>query len=343
VAGQLVIRSAARGLTDTVIPLSTAELMQRHLVDLRLALPYDAGQILVFDRSRDRHRQVAQVGYSDEIARVMAEEFTLNWPRPVWEPVIEGDDLPPTICSERDVPASFRRSKIYDEHLAPAGYRDGLTLELHHRGRYVGLANFSSYTADFYTTELRRRSLAFASLLGHAINATAQDLEGVPLSAAASTLARDGAVHGIAGRAASTLIAHADFRRAAAALFDSPQTDTAFLWNLGTTWFRVVLRRQTEGAFADHQSVVIVEEEIERPYGLTPTELRVLTRLVLGSSNDEIARAMSIGVRTVHTHISAILAKLGCSRRSQAVASAIRNGLFRPEDAPDASLADLIG
>lgn len=341
-ASQLVIRSAARGLTDSVIPFSTAELMQRHLVALRHALPYDAGQILVFDRSRDRHRQVAQTGYSDEIARVMAEEFTRNWPRPVWEPIIEGDDLPPTICSERDVPASFRRSRIYDEYLGPAGYRDGLTLELHHRGRYVGLANFSSYTPEFYTTELRRRSLAFASLLGHAINATAQDLEGVPLSAAASILGRDGTVHPVDGRAPSALTGHDEFRRAAAALFESPQTDVAFLWNVGTTWFRVVLRRQAEDAFSGHESIVVVEEEIERPYGLTPTELRVLTRLVLGSSNDEIARAMSIGVRTVHTHISAILAKLGCSRRSQAVASAIRNGLFRPEDARDASLADLI-
>lgn len=341
-ASQLVIRSAARGLTDSVIPLSTAELMQRHLLDLRAALPYDAGQILVFDRSRDRHRQVAQSGYSDEVARVMAEEFTLNWPRPVWEPVVAGDDLPPTIGSERDVPASFRRSVIYEQHLRPAGYRDGLTLELHHRGRYVGLANFSSYAEDFYTTELRRRSLAFASLLGHAINATAQDLEGVPPSAAASTLDRDGLVHPIAGRAMSTLTADDAFRRSAEALFGSAQTDAAFLWNVGTRWFRVVLRRQTGGAFADHESIVVVEEEIERPYGLTPTELRVLTRLVLGSSNDEIARAMSIGVRTVHSHISAILAKLGCSRRSQAIASAIRNGLFRPEDTPDASLASLI-
>lgn len=341
--GRLVIRSAARGLTDTAIPLSTAELMQRHLVDLRNALPYDAGQILVFDRSQDRHRQVAQLGYSDEIARVMAEEFTKNWPRPVWEPVVAGDDLPPTIGAERDVPASFRRSSIYDEHLGPAGYRDGLTLELHHRGRYVGLANFSSYTAHFYTTELRRRSLAFASLLGHAINATAQDLEGIPLTAAASILGRDGTVSGISGRSQSTLTAHDDFRSAAAALFDSTQTDVAFLWNLGPRWYRVVLRRQSEDAFPDHQSIVIVEEPIERPYGLTPTELRVLTRLVLGASNDEIARAMSIGIRTVHSHISAILAKLGCTRRSQAVASAIRNGLFRPEEATDASLAELLG
>lgn len=334
-----MIRSAARSVSDTVIPLSTAELMRRHLAALRHALPYDAAQILVFDRRQDRHRQLAQIGYPDDVARVMAEEFTKNWPRPVWEPVVDGDDLPPTISGERDVPASFRRSEIYREHLAPAGYRDGLTLELEHRGRYVGLANFSSFAADFFTLELRRRSLAFASLLGHAVNATAQDLEGVPGSARASVLDPDGSATDIAGRSPCELVGDAEFVRAVMPLFRSPQSDVAFLWNLERRWFRVVVRRHIED---DRQSLVVIEEDTDRPYGLTPTELRVLTRLVTGSSNDEIARAMSIGIRTVHTHISAILAKLGCTRRSQVVASAIRNGLFRPEPEADASLATLL-
>jgi len=341
-ASQLVIRSAARGLTDSVIPFSTAELVQRHLIELRHALPYDAGQILVFDRSHDRHRQLAAVGYSDEIARVMAEDFTVNWPRPVWEPVVAGDDLPPTIGSERNVPGSFVRSPIYRDHLEPAGYRDGLTLELLHRGRYVGLANFSSFETDFYTTELRRRSLAFASLLGHAISATAQDLEAVPRTARAALLDRDGTARPIAGRSPSALTTHADLLAAVAPMFDSVQADVAFLWNLGPQWFRVVVRRQHDESLPGHESLVVVEEPIERPYGLTPTEIRVLTRLVLGASNDEISRAMSIGVRTVHSHISAILAKLGCVRRSQAVASAIRNGIFRPEPTPDAALVGLV-
>jgi DNA-binding CsgD family transcriptional regulator len=342
VAGGLVIRSAARSASDTIIPLSTAELMQRHLAGLRHALPYDAAQILVFDRRQDRHRQLAQIGYPDEVARVMAEEFTKNWPRPVWEPVVDGDDLPPTISGERDVPASFRRSEIYRDHLAPAGYRDGLTLELDHRGRYVGLANFSSFAEDFFTPELRRRSLAFASLLGHAVNATAQDLEGVPVSARASVLGPDGAAEEIAGRAPCELLGDPEFVRALMPLFRSPQSDVAFLWNLDRRWFRVVVRRQTEDVSPERQGLVVIEEDAERPYGLTPTELRVLTRLVTGSSNDEIARAMSIGIRTVHTHISAILAKLACTRRSQVVASAIRNGLFRPEPEADASLATFV-
>lgn len=338
----LVIRSAARRVSDTPIPLSTAQLMRRHLLGIRNALPYEAAQVLVFDRSVDRHRQMAGVGYPPEVARVMAEEFPKNWPVPVWAPVLEGDDLPPTISAERDHPGSFRHSPIYVEYLKPAGYHDGLTLELNHRGRYVGLANFSSFEPDFYTLDLRRRSLAFASLLGHAVNATALDLEAVPASARASVVDQNRTIRPLAGREPTSLPAREDFFAAIRPLFDSPQSEVAFLWNVDRQWFRIVVRRQSDDALPGLQPLVVMEEVIERPFGLTPAEVRVLTRLVTGSSNDEIAQSLDIGVRTVHTHISGILAKLNCVRRAQAVASAIRNGLFRPEPTPEASLDHLL-
>lgn len=338
----LVIRSAARGVSDTTIPLSTAQLMRRHLDAIRHALPYDAAQILVFDRSTDRHREMANLGYPERVARVMTDEFPKNWPLPVWSPILADDDLPPTVSAERDLPGSFRRSEIYLGYLAPAGFHDGLTLELNHRGRYVGLANFSSFAENFYTIDLRRRSLAFASLLGHAISATAQDLEAVPLNARATIVDQHRTVSPLAGREPAVLASRDDFLEAMAPLFDAPQSEVAFLWNIDRQWFRIVVRRQNDDTLPDLQPLVVIEEPIERPSGLTPTELRVLTRLVTCSSNDEIARSLDIGVRTVHSHISSILAKLNCTRRSQAVASAIRNGLFRPEPYPEASLAHLV-
>ncbi|UOQ89127.1 helix-turn-helix transcriptional regulator [Agromyces endophyticus] len=338
----LVIRAASKRASDAVIPLSSAQLIRRHLSSIKHALPYDAAQVLVFDRSTDRHRQMAQIGYPAEVARVMCEEFPKHWPLPAWAPVLDGDDLPPTISAEQDHPGSFRYSTIYLEYLAPAGFRDGLTLELNHRGRYVGLANFSSFEAAFYTLELRRRSLAFASLLGHAISATAQDLEAIPLSARASVIDQHRMVSPIAGRVPSNLVVRDDFFAALAPLFDAPHGEVAFLWDVDRQWFRVVVRRQSDDSLPDLQPLVVIEAPIERPSGLTPTEIRVLTRLITCSSNEMIANSLGIGIRTVHTHISSILAKLNCTRRSQAVASAVRNGLFRPEAAPDASLGDLI-
>jgi DNA-binding CsgD family transcriptional regulator len=51
------------------------------------------------------------------------------------------------------------------------------------------------------------------------------------------------------------------------------------------------------------------------PYGLTPRELEVLALLREGLSNAAIAKRLYISERTVHHHVSAVLAKLGVSSR----------------------------
>jgi DNA-binding NarL/FixJ family response regulator len=60
---------------------------------------------------------------------------------------------------------------------------------------------------------------------------------------------------------------------------------------------------------------------------LTERERDVLRMLTLGCSNKEIARDLSIGEKTVKTHVSSILSKLGVTSRTQAVIYALRTGL----------------
>lgn len=59
---------------------------------------------------------------------------------------------------------------------------------------------------------------------------------------------------------------------------------------------------------------------------LTERELEVLRLLAMGSANKEIALALEIGERTVKTHVSSILSKLGVTSRTQAVLYALRSG-----------------
>ncbi|WP_293907021.1 response regulator transcription factor [Phenylobacterium sp.] len=56
--------------------------------------------------------------------------------------------------------------------------------------------------------------------------------------------------------------------------------------------------------------------------GLTGQELRVLERLAAGQSNKEIARTLGLSPNTVKTHVANLFAKLGASRRTQAVNTA---------------------
>ncbi len=62
--------------------------------------------------------------------------------------------------------------------------------------------------------------------------------------------------------------------------------------------------------------------------GLSQRESEVLGLLVEGLSNRAIAKALFIGDETVKTHVRSLLRKLGAADRTQAVATALREGLF---------------
>lgn len=87
---------------------------------------------------------------------------------------------------------------------------------------------------------------------------------------------------------------------------------------------------------AVHAGHVLLHPEVVRllasgqpqaPAALTPREQDVLAELARGRSNREIARALTVSEKTVKTHVSAILAKLGVADRTQAALLAVRSGL----------------
>lgn len=72
----------------------------------------------------------------------------------------------------------------------------------------------------------------------------------------------------------------------------------------------------------------------ESPDELTPRELEVLRLLAEGLANKEIARDLGIGEKTVKTHVSSILSKLGVLSRTQAALQAVRMGLVDLDAGP---------
>lgn len=71
----------------------------------------------------------------------------------------------------------------------------------------------------------------------------------------------------------------------------------------------------------------------DSPETLTDRETDVLRLLAHGLANKEIARDLGIGEKTVKTHVSNILAKLGVQSRTQAALYAVQIGLVSPEAA----------
>ncbi len=77
-------------------------------------------------------------------------------------------------------------------------------------------------------------------------------------------------------------------------------------------------------------SALVEEVRRDRPAAidtLTPREHEVLELIAEGRSNADIAEELTISIKTVKTHVSAILLKLDVGDRTQAALEAIRRGL----------------
>ncbi len=67
----------------------------------------------------------------------------------------------------------------------------------------------------------------------------------------------------------------------------------------------------------------------ENPAGLTSREVQVLSLLVYGHTNTELARRLHISAKTVDHHVSSILEKLDVRSRTEAVAAAFGLGIVK--------------
>ena len=87
------------------------------------------------------------------------------------------------------------------------------------------------------------------------------------------------------------------------------------------------------GSLLDPQVVGAVMGEVARGPSrsgvdlLTPREREVLSLLGAGLSNRQVAERLFVAEKTVKTHVSAVLSKLGLADRTQAAVFAVRHGM----------------
>jgi DNA-binding NarL/FixJ family response regulator len=92
---------------------------------------------------------------------------------------------------------------------------------------------------------------------------------------------------------------------------------------------RLARESHVHPGFCDYALELLGEKSEVRPVKvphtdehLTPRELEVLLSLAQGASNREIGETLTISVRTVKSHVSAILRKLNVTSRTEAAARA---------------------
>jgi NarL family two-component system response regulator LiaR len=78
------------------------------------------------------------------------------------------------------------------------------------------------------------------------------------------------------------------------------------------------------------------EEDPAQTYGLTPREMEVLSLLIEGLNNPEIAERLVVSRSTAKAHVSSILSKLEVSNRAEAIALALQRNLTTGTSTSDA-------
>ncbi|MDH6695738.1 ABC transporter substrate-binding protein [Streptomyces sp. MAA16] len=132
------------------------------------------------------------------------------------------------------------------------------------------------------------------------------------------------------GPAVAFLREHTELAALVLACLRTEAGRTGFMWTDSTA--RTLVRVWVD-PFSDPRGRpmgrVLIEPCHPSPYGLTLRELDVLTLVVAGLTNNEIAERLFTSPRTVTTHVDRLLTKLQLSGRAAAAALALDQGLVR--------------
>jgi DNA-binding CsgD family transcriptional regulator len=315
---KVISRVAAAASSGATVSQRAQEVLE----ELRALIPSAGGIVSSVHPTTGERRTVATVGYSDHVVEYLngidfhdevVQPFGLSqrgWP-------IRGNDLPVDPMSLKSIA----------EHFLPEGLVEGLLSTLiTPDGRYVGFL-------DIGGPDPAHPSDSACAVVGLVAPALAHLVD--PLQSArqlAATLEADAAAIGLLGDHRIVALqgaADAELLEIGVAiapmverLLGAKSTTTGFLWpSWRGGWYSCRLYR-----CADDINV-LTRRDLGRPYELTRRELEVVTHLVSGSSNAEIAGELCVTLRTVKAHVEHILEKLEVSTRAAAVRRAVQEGL----------------
>ncbi|GAA1148710.1 helix-turn-helix transcriptional regulator [Nocardioides aquiterrae] len=243
---------------------------------------------------------------------------------------------PPVSVTELPVP--MEELPTWADCLIPTGFREGLGVPiLEPRGPYLGMLSLLFASGEPPSGALRDRLGQLAPLIARGISpmrsmlATARLVQG---ATSGVVLLRDGTSYTLPGLDDHPLLAADSLAvEIARRTLVAGQEYRSFLWpadgDSGTTGHArlTVLTATDVPAFVLGTVLVTPEADCR---GLTPRELEVLGLLVEGRSNQQIARRLTIALRTVAAHVEHILHKMDVPTRTLAAVRAEREGCHVP-------------
>ena len=117
---------------------------------------------------------------------------------------------------------------------------------------------------------------------------------------------------------------------------DNTQNDeTRFFEALGV-WVTEYLLKGASGTprLLDHYLKSMKKSRASTYESLSPREREVMYLIAKGHTNKEIAKRLSLSIRTVERHSSSVMDKLGLQNRAELIAYAVRQGIIDGNDVP---------
>jgi DNA-binding CsgD family transcriptional regulator len=314
------------------LPGRADELAPEMLEPLRRVIPYDGAFLALRDPDTDRFVPVVSSGYDDA---TQAYRLSAGFQRELELVGLHRTGPPLRLC---DSPVPAAETRIWAEHLTPAGYREGIGTSLFTSdGRRLGMLSLHTESAAHPTDEARVLVGVVAPVIANAIDPmrslaalarmVADARAGIVLTGAGETLP----LPGLPGH--PVLRAGTDVLAAARESLADGLLHASFLCACGGRdgfpFIRVTALACPQHAAASLRAVVLVSPPGDL-HGLTPRELEIVGLLVDGWPNLRIAAALFVTERTVAAHVEHILLKLGAHTRTLAAVRAVRRGLYVP-------------
>jgi DNA-binding CsgD family transcriptional regulator len=315
--------AAARGVDD-----GTQERVEQATSLLTELVPCAAFALAAWDPSGDthRHRVLASRGYTDGVLDHLNDAYVRENPafQLLYHRVpraLRWQDL------ARDWGIDFAATFSAEEYLRPAGFNEGTTACLRlPEGRYAGALHVSWNTPSAATDANRdmiERLRPIMSVAADLLRSARNLADTLVPEDFVIVIAANGVATEISGRPPGPHLGeHGQLR----ALLEHTSTQTItrqFLWFDQTGGLHRVEFIPCRGG-----DVLVAERSTAPPYGLTPRELEVMSRVAVGESNLRIAERLFVSPRTVSTHIEHMLAKARCTSRAQLAALAVREGIL---------------
>jgi DNA-binding CsgD family transcriptional regulator len=280
----------------------------------------DSALLAVVDGATGRHRLLANVGYPEAVAEFVVESYPGSCPGYAFT---RGVGLPVRMC---DIPFDYRQTRAYCEVLGPAGFHEGVTVPLRSGGgEYTGLLTLSSIDRRPASAEALVALSALSSRLASVTRPRRAGAEALFVRAGevlVTVATGPGRVHLPPGADDDLPLTRVELLAVARLTARSRRDRVGFFHHDRQRRWWAVRAQRTAPAGPTVPDVVLTVREQEPPHGLTVRELEILTLMVRGLPNAEIAARLHTSISTVKTHVEHILAKLGSTSRAGAVGTA---------------------